>query len=201
MSASSRNVGNSFFFSVGVHLAVLFFPVVSLSGWALPPRTDVVRGVSSLELELVSWENHPLQGSDPKFSLLDQQGPEKEISSLMEREVSSPGAGDEDSFHQEGAFLHQEPAFFKNPAPRYPWIARIHGWEGTVTLAALIDPSGRTTSVRVARSSGFTILDEAAEAAVLGWRFFPAQRKERAVASAVEIPITFVLEKEKGEKP
>ncbi|MFW6162471.1 MAG: energy transducer TonB, partial [Planctomycetota bacterium] len=47
--------------------------------------------------------------------------------------------------------------------------------------------------VRVARSSGHAVLDEAAVAAVRRWRFTPARAGGAAVTAEVEIPIRFRL--------
>lgn len=44
----------------------------------------------------------------------------------------------------------------------YPAIARTRGWQGRVVLAFQIDPSGQLQAARVARTSGFAVLDEAA---------------------------------------
>jgi protein TonB len=44
----------------------------------------------------------------------------------------------------------------------YPAIARTRGWQGRVVLAFQINPSGQLQAARVARTSGFAVLDEAA---------------------------------------
>jgi len=44
----------------------------------------------------------------------------------------------------------------------YPYVARLRGWEGTVLLAFNIEANGRLESIRVARSSGFAVLDDSA---------------------------------------
>lgn len=55
--------------------------------------------------------------------------------------------------------------------PTYPPLARRRGWEGTVLLGIDCDADGAVQSVRVLRSSGHAVLDEAAAAAVRQWRF------------------------------
>jgi protein TonB len=54
-------------------------------------------------------------------------------------------------------------------------------------------PDGQAASVKVAASSGFSILDQAALAAVMKWQFLPATRNGIAVREEVRIPIEFRL--------
>lgn len=81
-----------------------------------------------------------------------------------------------------------------NPIPRYPEAARARGWEGLVLLAVGVAADGRADSVAVARSSGHTVLDEAALDAVRRWRFAPARRAGIPVPGTAAVPIRFRLE-------
>lgn len=76
-----------------------------------------------------------------------------------------------------------------NPQPRYPSLARRRGEEGQVLLRLTVNAAGRVDAVSVARSSGYELLDQAAQRTVARWRFQPP-REERMVA---RIPITFRL--------
>ena len=80
-----------------------------------------------------------------------------------------------------------------NPIPHYPRVARKNGWQGRVLLAVSVGIDGRATSVRVRRSSGHRVLDQAALATVRRWRFKPARRGVVAVAGMTVVPITFRL--------
>jgi protein TonB len=90
-----------------------------------------------------------------------------------------------------------------NPAPRYPQLARGRGHEGTVLVEAVVDERGVPTGVRIKESSGHSLLDEAAVAAVKKWRFLPARSGGKAVAARVVAPIEFRLLKSgiPGGKP
>lgn len=81
-----------------------------------------------------------------------------------------------------------------NPKPKYPSIARSRGWEGKVVLNVRVSASGNVEGVSVSSSSGHDVLDDAAVAAVEGWRFVPAKRGDTAVASTVHVPINFKLD-------
>ncbi len=80
-----------------------------------------------------------------------------------------------------------------NAPPRYPRLARREGYEGRVLLRVRVSADGRCLAVQVARSSGYAILDRAATEAVRTWRFRPAARGGRAMASELTIPIRFQL--------
>ena len=86
------------------------------------------------------------------------------------------------------------PAAYRHaPLPRYPAAARALGLEGIVVLSVLVRRDGHVDDARVAASSGATMLDEAALAAVRKWRFEPATRGGHAVESVVEVPMKFAL--------
>ncbi len=80
-----------------------------------------------------------------------------------------------------------------NPAPEYPRRARMRGWEGRVVLAVLVGADGRPARVEVAESSGYAILDRAAQEAVAKWRFQPAKRDGQAVSADLHLPVRFKL--------
>ncbi|MDD5034608.1 MAG: energy transducer TonB [Methylococcaceae bacterium] len=80
-----------------------------------------------------------------------------------------------------------------NPRTSYPRRAQEQGWEGTVILRVQVLPSGEAGEISVARSSEHDILDEAAVDQVKEWRFEPARKGDTAVASTINIPITFKL--------
>lgn len=87
-----------------------------------------------------------------------------------------------------------------NPPPRYPPAALRSGIEGNVLIRAEIDADGTPTEVGLARRSGNRELDRAALSAVRNWRFQPALRDGKPVASAVQVPVAFVLEDERGAR-
>lgn len=75
--------------------------------------------------------------------------------------------------------------------PQYPVAALRAGESGTVVLRVAVGIAGRPGEIDFARSSGSRELDNAARDAVEQWRFEPALRKGKPVASVVEIPIDF----------
>ena len=84
-------------------------------------------------------------------------------------------------------------AGLSNPRPSYPPSARQRNQQGRVMLRVGVSTSGRASSVRIARSSGHKVLDNAARNAVRRWRFRPATKNGKPVAATVTVPISFRL--------
>lgn len=84
-------------------------------------------------------------------------------------------------------------AYLNNPAPVYPPMARRMGQEGRVLLRVHVTAEGTAGDVRLHTSSGSSLLDEAAIAAVRKWRFVPARQGADAVAAWVQVPVSFKL--------
>jgi protein TonB len=85
-------------------------------------------------------------------------------------------------------------AYLENPKPKYPATARKLGIQGTVVLRVFISVEGNPAEIRVEKSSGHPVLDQAALTAVKKWRFDPAHEGEAPVAAWVDVPIRFRLE-------
>ena len=83
--------------------------------------------------------------------------------------------------------------YLNNPPPVYPAISRRMREEGQVLLLVHVSPEGAVLAVHVRQGSGFARLDDAALAAVREWRFVPARRGQKAIASTVVVPIVFTL--------
>ena len=75
-----------------------------------------------------------------------------------------------------------------SPRPPYPYEARSKRITGSGVISATVDPaSGNVTDASVAKSTGSSILDDAAVSTFRRWRFRPGS------VSKVHIPITFTL--------
>jgi periplasmic protein TonB len=75
-----------------------------------------------------------------------------------------------------------------SPRPPYPYEARSKRITGSGVIVATVDAaSGEVTNASVAKSTGSSILDDAAVSAFRRWRFRPGS------VSKVNIPITFTL--------
>jgi protein TonB len=82
-----------------------------------------------------------------------------------------------------------------NLPPRYPTEAARRGQQGAVILFVTIAPDGTASAVDVTQSSGYKLLDRAAQQAVARWRFRPEiDRNGAPVPARMPIRIRFVLE-------
>lgn len=80
------------------------------------------------------------------------------------------------------------------PAPPYPPMAERRRQAGTVVLLVLVDAGGNPVQVDVEQSSGFKLLDDAAQKFVLArWHFQPAQKDGVAISAYARVPVNFVL--------
>ena len=87
-----------------------------------------------------------------------------------------------------------KPSGINQPKPKYPSAARRAGQQGTVTLSFTVGTSGNVTSVRIAKSSGHPLLDNAALAAIRRWRFRPARNAlGEAISYSYTLPMPFRL--------
>ncbi|MDR3520455.1 MAG: energy transducer TonB [Acidocella sp.] len=81
-----------------------------------------------------------------------------------------------------------------NHKPPYPEAAREHGEQGRVLLSIHVAANGRVVQVDITSSSGYAILDQAAQDTALNWVFNPAMMNGKPVASVVLFPILFQLD-------
>lgn len=78
--------------------------------------------------------------------------------------------------------------------PEYPPASRRAGEEGTVHLQVYVLESGRAGEIKIAKSSGFPKLDEAAVKEVQrNWRFVPGKEDGKPVAMWHIFAVTFRL--------
>jgi protein TonB len=88
--------------------------------------------------------------------------------------------------------------YLEQVAPRYPPQAKRARAEGTVLLRVIINPDGRPRDVRIERSSGFALLDEAAREAVLKCLFRPHRENGVAHSASAIVPVQFALSGRNG---
>ena len=84
------------------------------------------------------------------------------------------------------------PRAIYKPDPEYSTEARQAKYQGTVILSLIVGADGRPRGIKVARSLGMG-LDENAVEAVRQWRFEPATKDGKPVAVSVEVEVAFRL--------
>jgi protein TonB len=76
---------------------------------------------------------------------------------------------------------------------RYPSVARLNGWEGKVVLRAVIRADGHLSEVKVHRSSGYVVLDNAAMEAIRTVCPLQMHQALGAAEVAVYVPMVYSL--------
>jgi protein TonB len=164
---------------------------------------------------LPSLSQEKIQGDEPvrnRRKSEDQEQPTDRERGLAPSEPAplETGTGTETAFHPErarslsrpdkaesGESLEApltQPATCANcPLPVYPPQALERGLEGEVVLKVQILCDGKVGDVYIEESSGITLLENAALAAVKNWTFFPATQDGEPVPSYKRIRIPFTL--------
>ncbi len=114
--------------------------------------------------------------------------PTAETPPVVSEPVVAEAMGDADS-----TVIYEATYRLQTP-PVYPRRALELGQQGVVTLHAEVLPNGDPRDLKVAKSSGYRLLDMAALAAVKKWKFEPRNVDGNAVASWVRVPVNFVIQ-------
>ena len=85
------------------------------------------------------------------------------------------------------------PVYKENPVPEYPKIAEDRGYEGTVVLKVFVNRKGKVVDLKLSKSSGYSILDQAAMKSVKSWLFKPGKRGDEEVEMWIDVPVLFEL--------
>lgn len=187
--------------SIGAHL--LLFGV---SGFARPaPHYGVIKAPSSMEVVLLEEpvrkkqevlpveEVLTVEEAEPVVEQVKEEEP-KPVEEVKEEEEKKEEQKSVISPPEKGAIQESEPEYLRNPAPVYPRVAKMRGWEGLVLLDVFVNAAGDPVRVEIKQGSGHKVLDDAAVKAVRKWKFKAASLGSRSFASSVEIPVRFILE-------
>jgi protein TonB len=109
-----------------------------------------------------------------------------EVKSPKIGEVSIPGEGKGPYPGDTGA-----PGIESRVAPVYPKNASHRDLRGDVVIRVLVLSSGNIGKAEVAKSSGYSILDESALRAVRKWKFKPRIKEGRPVDEWISVTVSF----------
>ena len=180
------------FLSITFHtgLGIVFY----LTPFSTPrnePETNIVEKIPiiriPLSFETVTKSKRTLKNNTKKPSA---QLPAEDISTLRENTTNDTR---KKSKHIVTSTVISQPMFADNPPPEYPRLARRFGYEGRVIISVTISAEGTCTHSIIKKSSGYPILDKAAQKAVRKWKFIPAKKNSHFVESTIDIPIRFTL--------
>ncbi len=152
----------------------------------------------SSEHEEEESDPQPREESVAKEELDTEQVPVSALKSGEKAEISR-ATRDLSEMLEKEALSQQEikearPLYRDNPPPEYPRRAMQRNQQGTVFLEVLVNSRGRVEEIKVAESSGYSILDRAARDAVRDWVFEPGRKAGRPVDTWVRLPVRFELQ-------
>lgn len=143
------------------------------------PSFDQVRDVSSATKPL-----EPPMEQPPEIAAITSSRVEKAINTASPNVKTSS---------QTSTIELASPSFATPPPqPNYPRIARKKGLEGTATIEVMFNELGEQLTLTLVKSSGFSLLDQAAIEAVEAWQF-AAPSPTLASHYRVRVPIRFAL--------
>lgn len=181
---------------LAVHVIALYALVVSMGIVEMPKFTAPI--------EAVFIEDMPQAQPEPEVQIepeidnvvpVEEPLPEVQFETPVTpaAEVAVPESANAISATPAGGAVAQDLKTSSRVEPIYPPASRRAGEEGTVRIRVLVDERGRPSQVQVAKSSGFSKLDEAAMTAVRKWKFVAATDGTRPVTAWTQVAVTFRL--------
>lgn len=207
-----RRIGPFLVFAVGLHLALLLYPLGLASGKPeIPPPVAIMARL----VEAVSpAAPQPIQAA-PAVVPQPQPAPARVRRAIeprrlltMQPEQAAPATGPSVPAPEAApavpavaatasgtrAAPRFDAAYLHNPRPVYPPLSRRLGEQGKVLLRVRVSAEGRPVAVDLEKSSNFERLDEVARQAVERWRFVPARHGDEAIEGMVIVPVEFRLD-------
>ena len=148
-----------------------------------PPRVKLEKPLPPDAGEV--WFPEPKE--DARLKTEDAKAKDERRETRDEKAASAPAVAPRQ------ARLDAPPKPRRNIKPDYPKGARQRGEQGDVVLEIRVNAEGTVDGVKVAVSSGFAELDEAAIKAAKAARFSPARSGHDAVASTARLKLQFKL--------
>ncbi|MDI6732364.1 MAG: energy transducer TonB [Planctomycetota bacterium] len=169
------------------HLVIL--SILFASSWFIQPRRDIIPPIFFVQSDHITVDFEPERiNSAECFSSEPLKVETSEITILSDNDAEKPRLLSSESSSEEKPLLSTS-----NKPPSYPRLARLLGQEGLVVLLVEITDDGIVSDIKLIKSTGYKLLDESAIKSVKGWRFIPATKNGKTLASRTEIPIRFKL--------
>jgi len=157
--------------------------------WEMPDPTDPLLSERVAQLPLPARPSAPDSAASPPTETASPL--ERTLAARRPPQVTSAATPVP---QQVGNDDQTPPDFSNNRPPRYPQVAQQRGWEGVVMLRITIAADGRVTRVKVAESSGYSVLDAEAANTVRTWRGTPARRGGKPIETEELLPVRFRLD-------
>jgi protein TonB len=194
-------------------VALLFTALIHaiIAAWAIFPFSPTIIKQQTLHVSFVAPNSQQKQNESKhsekfipateKQNALKQQKKSEEIAAQknqnLQNQVEKHTSGRVSQNAVATKSADSEPIFdaeyLNNEAPYYPQAAKNRGIQGNILLEVTVKTDGTALNIRIIKSSGSSILDEAALSAVRDWKFVPARRAGEIVQANVIVPVEFKL--------
>ncbi|EAR56104.1 hypothetical TonB protein [Photobacterium sp. SKA34] len=155
-------------------------PVVTKNIQKKVEKKTATKNVTNAQRKTEKFELKPTNSSKPVSSKLA---------------LNKPATAKKTTVGANSPQLVSKPTFATKPSPvKYPRLAKRRGIEGTVLVEVLIAKDGHQVKQKLIKSSGASVLDNAALKAIKKWRFSPHIVDGIAIAHRVQIPVRFKLD-------
>lgn len=173
----------------------LFVPYAEPEPYTL--RSDAVTVLEEISTQIEKYEEpppveRPRVAVEATNELVDEVVETIAPTDLQENVISIEPTGP-DIEVVEYYKLQIKPTPIYIPKPRYPELPLRAGIEGTTVVTALVDTDGSIMEVKILKSSGNDMLDQAALEAAKRAQFTPAKQRDRFVRVWISIPVKFHL--------
>ena len=192
-------------YPIYMRVGVIGALLINIALFALMPKKMNVRPYQTREKKAIISEEinllvedliEPLPEAKPAMPVEAESEEEVEAATIAETEFAEVYTRPEESVEiPVVAFwkVEKKPQPQYSPKPAYPERARAAEMEGQTIVEALVDIDGKVIDVRLVKSSGFDILDQAAMSTARKWTFTPAEQRGKPVRVWVNIPFNFSL--------
>jgi protein TonB len=184
------------FFSIIVFIMLfLFVPYAEPEPYTL--KSDAVTVLEEISTQIEKYEEpppveRPRVAVEATNELIDEAVETIATTDLRENVIRIEPTGPDIEI-VEYYKLQIKPTPIHIPKPRYPPLAIRAGIEGSSVITALVDIDGSIMEVKVLKSSGSDMLDQAALEAAMRARFTPAKQRDKFVRVWISIPMKFHL--------
>ncbi len=87
-----------------------------------------------------------------------------------------------------------DPVLISTIEKNYPYSSQINEEEGTVELLVQVNELGKSTDIKITKSSGYKDLDNEALRAIKKASFRPAKKENQNISGMIKLNIDFILE-------
>ncbi|MGB3478827.1 MAG: energy transducer TonB [bacterium] len=178
-----------------VILVFLFVPYTEPKPYKL--KAEVVTMVEKITAEIEKYEEPPPK-ERPKVAVeAESEAVEEAVETIATTEFQEdlirtiPTGPEIEIVPYYKVEVKPKPIF--NPKPKYPELAKKAGIEGTTVIKMLVDIDGSVREVKILKSSGNQMLDQAALVAAKKSKFTPAKQRDKFVRVWVSRPFKFLL--------